>query len=60
MSSLAQARTATPSSSCIERVADVTDDMGVEIAANGGEVLRPVETETFSSDEEQQAWAWLS
>jgi hypothetical protein len=44
----------------VERVAVVTDDMSVEIAAKGSEVLRPIETETFSSDDEQQAWAWLS
>lgn len=44
----------------IERVAIVTDDTGAEMLAKVSKAVGPVEMETYSSDEEPKAWAWLA
>lgn len=43
----------------IERVAVVTDDTAADLLARLGDVIPGTETKTFSTDDEDQAWAWL-
>lgn len=42
----------------VERVAVVTDDTAMELVSKAAKAA-PVELETFSSDDESKAWAWL-
>lgn len=43
----------------IERVAVVTDDTASGVMAKAAEGVSPVDIETFPTDDEQKAWAWL-
>ena len=43
----------------IERVAVVTDDTVAGLLGKAAEILPDIEVDTFSSDDEQKAWAWL-
>ncbi len=42
----------------VERVAVVTDDTATQLLSKAAEAA-PVELQTFSSDDESKAWAWL-
>lgn len=42
----------------VERIAVVTDDTATQMLSKAVEAS-PVELQTFSTDDEQKAWAWL-
>jgi hypothetical protein len=42
----------------VERVAVVTDDTATQLLSKAARAA-PVDVETFSSDDESKAWAWL-
>lgn len=43
----------------VERVALVTDDKLLDALSSLTQAASPIETRQFSTDEEQEAWAWL-
>lgn len=43
----------------IERVAVVTDDTATKLLGDVADFLPDVETQTYSHDDETEAWAWL-
>ena len=43
----------------LERVAIVTDDTTTKVLGSIADLLPDVETETYSHDDESEAWAWL-
>lgn len=43
----------------IERVAFVTEDTATGLLAKASEAMPGMDVQTFSSDEEPKAWAWL-
>ena len=43
----------------LERVAVVTDDTATKLLGDIADFLPDVETETYSHDDENEAWAWL-
>jgi hypothetical protein len=43
----------------IDRVAVVTDDTATELLSRLGDVFSGIEVQTFSTEDEPKAWAWI-